>query len=222
MVSSGNRALSPWWQFYHIYKDQASVQELDADKLFACCNLCGKNIAAGNKAGKGGIKRHIKGQHPGQLKFMDAKHGGTLGVDIDSTIKKRKTRDGDLATMWTNSSLSMAERKEKQLESTSLFLAMANVPTDVIESKYFKAMLKSFDANADPPSINKVKDHFRILEENIRQAQLVTTTGGYVTITCDHWTSVAKQGNNQKVQVGKIMWNGEYLCVKELSRTIKQ
>ena len=81
---------------------------------------------------------------------MDAKHGGTLGVDIDSTIKKRKTRDGDLATMWTNSSLSMAERKEKQLESTSLFLAMANVPTDVIESKCFKAMLKSFDATADP------------------------------------------------------------------------
>ncbi len=30
------------------------------------------------------------------------------------------------------------------------------------------------------------------------------------------------RGNNQKVQVGKIMWNGEYLCVKELSRTIKQ
>jgi hypothetical protein len=99
---------------------------------------------------------------------------------------------------------------------------MANVPTDVIESKYFKAMLKSFDANADPPSINKVKDRFRILEENIRQAQLVTTTGGYVSITCDHCTSVAKQGNNQKVQVGNIMWNGEYLCVKEFSRTIKQ
>ncbi len=124
---------------------------------------------------------------------MDAKHGATLGIDIDSTIKKRKTSDGDLATMWTNSSLSMAAREEMQLESTSLFLAMANVPTDVIESKYFKAMLKSFGANADPPSINKVKDHFRILEENIRQAQLVTTTGGFVTITCDHWTSVAKQ-----------------------------
>jgi hypothetical protein len=112
MVSSGNRALSTWWHFYHIYKGQASVQELDADKLFACCNLCGKNIAAGNKAGKGGVKRHIKGQHPGQLKFMGAKHGGTLDVAIDSTIKKRKTRDGDLATLWTNSRLLMAERKE--------------------------------------------------------------------------------------------------------------
>jgi hypothetical protein len=98
------------------------------------------------------------------LKFIGTQHGGTLGVAIDSTIKKKKTtRDGDLATMWTNSSLSMAARKEKQHESTSLFLAMANVPTDVIESNYFKAMLKSFDANADPPSINKVKDHFRIL-----------------------------------------------------------
>ena len=55
MVSSANRAFTPWWQFYHTYKDQASVQELDADKLFACCNLCVKNIAAGNKGGKGGI-----------------------------------------------------------------------------------------------------------------------------------------------------------------------
>jgi hypothetical protein len=94
MVSSGNRALSPWWHFYQIKRDQASVQELDADKLFACCNLCGRNIAAGNKAGKGGIKRYIKGQHPGQLKFMDAKHGGTLGVDIASTIKKERPEMG--------------------------------------------------------------------------------------------------------------------------------
>ncbi len=30
------------------------------------------------------------------------------------------------------------------------------------------------------------------------------------------------RGNNQKVQVGKMMWNGEYLCVKELNRTIKE
>jgi hypothetical protein len=55
-------------------------------------------------------------------------------------------------------------------------------------------MLKSYDVNADPPSINKVKDQFRVLEANIRQAQLVTASGGFVTITCcDHWTSVAKQ-----------------------------
>jgi hypothetical protein len=110
-----------------------------------------------------------------------------------STIKKRKVRDGDLERMWTNSTHSMAERKARQLESTSLFLAMENVPTDVVESPYFRDMLKSYDANAEPPSKNKVKDHFRVLEANIRQAQLVTTTGGFVTITCDHWTSVAKQ-----------------------------
>jgi hypothetical protein len=33
-------------------------------EMLTSCLLCGKNIAAGNKAGKGGIKRHIKGQHP--------------------------------------------------------------------------------------------------------------------------------------------------------------
>jgi hypothetical protein len=71
---------------------------------------------------------------------------------------------------------------------------MENVPTDVVQSKYFRAMLNSFDSNAAPPSINKVKDHqFQVLAANIRQAQLVTTSGCFVTITCDHWTSVAKQ-----------------------------
>jgi hypothetical protein len=70
---------------------------------------------------------------------------------------------------------------------------MDNVPTDVVQSKYFRAMLKLYDANAVPPSINKVKDYFRVLEANIRQAQLVTTSGGFVTITRDHWTYVAKQ-----------------------------
>jgi hypothetical protein len=87
----------------------------------------------------------------------------------------------------------MAKRKEQQLESTSLFLAMDNVPTtDVLQSKYFRAMLKSYDANADPPSINKVKNQFRVFEAN-RQAQLITTSGGFVTIKNDHWTYVAKQ-----------------------------
>jgi hypothetical protein len=52
----------------------------------------------------------------------------------------------------------MAKRKEQQLESTSLFLTMDNFPTDVVQSKYFRAMLKSYDTNADPPPINKVKD----------------------------------------------------------------
>jgi hypothetical protein len=62
----------------------------------------------------------------------------------------------------------MAERKVKQLESTSLFLAMNNVATDVVQSKYFRGMLKSYDSNAEPPSINKVKDHFKVFEANIR------------------------------------------------------
>jgi hypothetical protein len=115
---------------------------------------------------------------------VPAAQGGTLDVlDIATTIKKRKVRDGDVAVLWTNSSHSMAKRNEEQVESTSLFLAMDNVPTDVVQSKYFRAMLKSYYANAEPPSINKVKDHFRVLEANIRQAQLVTTSGGFVTIT---------------------------------------
>jgi hypothetical protein len=51
----------------------------------------------------------------------------------------------------------------------------------------------SFDSNAAPPSINKVKDQLQVLEANIMQAHLFDTSCGFVTITCYHWTSVAKQ-----------------------------
>jgi hypothetical protein len=68
--------------------------------------------------------------HPEQLKYVPAVQGGTLDVDIAITIKKSKFRYGNLAVLWTTSSHSMAKRKEQQLESTSLFLAMDNVPTD--------------------------------------------------------------------------------------------
>ena len=164
------------------------VPKLDPTTVYACCNMCGTNISCKN--GTGGLSKHIKSKHQGQMRFIPANLGGTVDVDIFATIKKRKVRDGSIATLWTKSSHSMAERKVRQLESTSLFLAMNNVATDVVESKYFRKMLKSYDSNAEPPSINKVKDHFRVLEANIRQAQLVTTSGGFVTITCDHWTSV--------------------------------
>jgi NADPH-dependent 7-cyano-7-deazaguanine reductase QueF-like protein len=52
------------------------------------------------------------------------------------------------------------EKKERQLESISLYLAMDNVPTEVVESKHFRAMLNSFASNAALPSVNKVKDQF--------------------------------------------------------------
>ncbi len=126
---------------------------------------------------------------------MPGTNGVNLANDRINNYKEKKGQRwyGSIATLWTKSSLSMAKRKVQQLESTSLFLAMNNVVTDVVQSKYFRKMLKSYDSNAEPPSITKVKDHFRVLEANIRQAQLVTTSGGFVTITCDHWTSVAKQ-----------------------------
>ena len=59
-------------------------------------NICEKNISCGRKVGTGGLAKHIKSKHEGQLKYVPAAHGGTLHVDIDSTIKKRKARDGDL------------------------------------------------------------------------------------------------------------------------------
>jgi hypothetical protein len=115
-----------------------------------------------------GVLPSITSKHEGQLKRVPAAYGGTVDVDINSTIFKRKARDGDVATLWNNSSHSMAKKKELQLETNSLFLAMDNVPTDVVQSKYFRPTLNSFDSNAAPPSINKVKEQFRVLEENIR------------------------------------------------------
>jgi hypothetical protein len=69
------------------------------------------------KVGIGGLAKHVKSKHEGQLKYVSTAYGGTLDVDIDSTVKKRKARDGDLATMWNNSSPSMPKKKELQLES---------------------------------------------------------------------------------------------------------
>jgi hypothetical protein len=105
---------------------------LEADKDYVCCNLCGRNIICGKRIGTGGLAKHIKSVHSDLMKYVPSAHGGTVDVDIaTTTIKKRKVRDGDVAALWTNSSHSMANRKEQQLESTLLFLAMENVPTDV-------------------------------------------------------------------------------------------
>jgi hypothetical protein len=60
----------------------------------------------------GGLKKHIKSKHDEQLKYVHHKDGGTLGMDIGTTIKKRKVaRDRDLVTMWTNSSQSKADKR---------------------------------------------------------------------------------------------------------------
>ena len=83
-------------------------------------------------------------------------------------IKKSKVRDSGIATLWTKSSLLKDERMIRRLESTSLFLAMNNVATDIVQSKYFRNMFNLYDSNAVPQSINKVKDHFCVLVANIR------------------------------------------------------
>ena len=62
------------------------------------------------------------------MTYVPSALGGTLDVDIEATIKRRKImKDGNLATLWTNSSEAMAARKVTQLERTALFLSMENV-----------------------------------------------------------------------------------------------
>jgi hypothetical protein len=72
--------------YYHKYKDQSSVRELEADKDYACCDLCGKNISCARKVGTGGLAKNIKSKHEGQLKYVPAAYGGTLDINLDSQL----------------------------------------------------------------------------------------------------------------------------------------
>jgi hypothetical protein len=146
-VSGSNRPKSPsWWIFYHKYKDQGYVQELAADKVYACCNLCGTNISCGRIIGTGGLAKHIKSMHKGQLRYMPGTQGGSLDhADIDSTIKKRKVRDGDLATMRT----SMAERNISFQQQKTTLVVVASVEQEREKTKELAAKETSLKFEID-------------------------------------------------------------------------
>ncbi len=76
------------------------------------------------------------------VRVVPGTNGVNLANDRFNNYKEQKGQSwyGSIATLCTNSRLSLAKRKVQQLESTSLFPTMTTVATYVVPSNSFRSM----------------------------------------------------------------------------------
>jgi hypothetical protein len=93
--SCGNKTASKFWKFYHVYDStDKRPTKLDTDKDYACWNLCGQDICFFGKAGTGGIRGHLIGQHPEMLVFVSSLGRSCSTATTDGGMKwKADIRD---------------------------------------------------------------------------------------------------------------------------------
>jgi hypothetical protein len=192
-----NKLASEFWKFYHVYEKRDNrPSKLDADKEYACCNLCGMDISCGGRtASTGAIRNHISGQHPEMLAFVSS--FGTAGSsNTDGGNNKRKASIKEAFDLQKGPKfVKRSEKDEYCATMTARWIAMEDMPLDTVENKHFRDMIASHDADAKPLHCRKVHEKIRYFENNIHAAisKSLSVDGQWVALTTDHWTSIAKQ-----------------------------
>lgn len=67
------------------------------------------------------------------------------------------------------------------------------LPLSTVESDHYRQHIRAHDSKAKGVTTKKVKERMRQFEANIREAMLLSMQGNWISLTIDHWTSVAKQ-----------------------------
>ena len=185
-IHRGCQDQSPWWQFFHVYAEGSiKPPEHEEGTIYACCNMCGKNINVTN--GIAGLITHIRARHDNEcLKFVADEKGG----------HKRSADGRDIRDLFKHSKapkmLSNTEKREHVKHQTARWLAMDILPLTTVESKRYRQHIESIDSKMKPFTAVSMKNTLRSLEDKIRDAIVERVTGSWMALTTDHWTSRGK------------------------------
>ncbi|KAG7341230.1 hypothetical protein IV203_023181 [Nitzschia inconspicua] len=84
------------------------------------------------------------------------------------------------------------ERALHELAVTQ-WMITTHQPLKAVENPAFRRMIVSSSKNSKPMSKHQIKQHVLNLESCMREASIKSMEGKSVSLTLDHWTSVANQ-----------------------------
>ena len=91
--------------------------------------------------------------------------------------------------------LSRSEKHDLVVQKTTEWIAMDLLPVSTVESKWYRTMMTASDSHIKPISRKCINKTMKLTENEIRSyiINLVKTEDPWISITVDHWTSIASQ-----------------------------
>ncbi|KAG7371366.1 hypothetical protein IV203_019936 [Nitzschia inconspicua] len=202
--SDSKRCSNPVWNFYHrVKRAKTNVPDKQLPykwfqnsnkKSFMSCNGCGELVVSATRDEKNnrqfnpgsvtaqGMKTHLQ----------SAKHSTTAEA-LDKIVFSQKQ---STLTLWSKSGplkLSPNEERAHQELAVTKWIATTHQPLIGVEDPSFRSMIASFNKKAKPMGRHQIKQHILNLEGYMREASIKSMEGKSVSLTLDHWTSVANQ-----------------------------
>ncbi|KAG7370145.1 hAT family C-terminal dimerization domain containing protein [Nitzschia inconspicua] len=202
--SDSKRCSNPVWNFYHRVK-RAKTDVPDKQlpykwlqnsnkKSFMSCNGCGELVVSATLDEKNnrqfnpgsvtaqGMKTHLQ----------SAKHSTTAEALEKIFLSQKQST----LTLWSKSGplkLSPNEERAHQELAVTKWIVTTHQPLIGVEDPSFRSMIASFNKKAKPMGKHQIKQHILNLEGYMREASIKSMEGKSVSLTLDHWTSVANQ-----------------------------
>ena len=91
--------------------------------------------------------------------------------------------------------LSRSEKHDLLVQKNTEWIAMDLLPVSTVKSKWYRSMMAASDSHTRPISRKCINKTMKLTENEIRNyiINLVKTEDPWISITVDHWTSIASQ-----------------------------
>ena len=184
---------SNFWNWFH---EVTGLQEGTSKprnwpkQRYACCNFCGKILVFTDQFGKttlGSLKGHAISHQkskfcmPEILPPADKKRPAQLSMETFFGPTKKCGK------------LSAEETKVKRELAVAVFVASTMSPIDIVENQAFRKMISAFNSQAEVMGPKNVREKIICLHDNMRRLVFDRMKGQTISLTIDHWTSMANQ-----------------------------
>ena len=202
MVQPASNKKAMAWTVFHIFCEVAHP-ELQG---WAACNLCGQKYKYAN--GTRGLWQHLQNNHKETWKLLHShssninicpRDDDTTGSISTNTPSKRGMIQLDILSglVSTNEKKirrfsSFSEKRANQVTETAKWIVSTVQPLNTVENPYFRQMIDAYAPNTQPIGRDKVWTKILELEMGIRTKVSEAIRDETVSVTVDHWCSIAK------------------------------
>jgi len=180
------------WKYFHLvgyYKDSPKESHNHSvDCEYACCNICSAIVICKKAPRRGAVMKHT---------------GGGLKYHIESVHKIYKEDNQSNSNIITIPEqfqrqdvpkyLNKEQKQEKINDATLKWIIKECLPMDTTESISFQSMMKAAYVGYKNISSKHIKTKLYQMAIKVRRQIKKLVGNNTVSMTSDHWTSLAKQ-----------------------------
>jgi hypothetical protein len=196
VLAPSSSLTSETWKYFHLvqYYEELPKQIYsthEPDREYACCNICGSTVVCKSlnkksnkmRATGAGIKSHLESAH----KIYKEENESTKSTNTSSITDCFGKQSGPKF-------VSNSHKQEHVDNKTVKWIAKECLPINTTESTSYQEMMKAAYNGYKNMGRKKVKQKLYQLSKKVRKLirERVGKTN-HVSITSDHWTSIAKQ-----------------------------